>query len=109
MSQKGDAGIADAALAFGPTPTLAARGAYLKQYGAAAFEEERIKWRASAYNLKPGTRPELYGEQTKSKNPWADPINKAEIVRLLSTLSTATCSQMAKSQGKQISGAPLRR
>jgi hypothetical protein len=87
---KGEQGIADADRAFGKGPdgkgpTLATRAAYLKEYGSVAFEDEMKKWNASKFNLKPGTRPEAYGDgaddatrrdATRKTNPWSEAFEK---------------------------------
>jgi hypothetical protein len=70
----------DAEAAFGRAPTLAARGAYLRDHGEHAYNEEMKRWGASPINLKPGTGPANGDDQpTKKngtadhrKNPWAD-------------------------------------
>ena len=98
--------VDDAAAAFGSSPTLKARGDYLKKYGAPAYAEECAKWKSDPRTLAPGIRPENYGEEDKSTNPWATG-DQENILSCIRSLPTRVCAELAKAANKKIDGTPL--
>jgi len=113
-----------AGLAFGPLPTMQARGLYLQAHGLEDYKKTMAAWGASALNLVPGHDPLKKADEReiipkkgdapvkRNDNPWSDAYSgKDAEARRLSILrnSTVRAASLAKSEGKMIDGRPLRK
>jgi hypothetical protein len=104
---------------FGASPTLAARGEFVKLYGEGALAEQAKAWGCD-YSLRPGVKPGTATDEKKnagphggSTNPWSSTFagsDEARAEKMSAIIRTGTrfAVEMAKACGTTI-GRPLPR
>jgi hypothetical protein len=123
--------------AFGSSPSLAAQGVIVRDYGEDAARAEAERWNTTLGSLKPGNAPGELDKKTleaavqkvradeesaPSRNPYhsafplqgkTDEERQAyrykKISELISALGTAKASSIARAAGKTVTGVNLRK
>ena len=104
--------------AFGPHPSLTARGEVVRKLGEAKAAEVAAQFGTTLASIKPGTVPEhIKIDSANSTNPFLklrdasgkiDPVAAAKVDKLIKALGTRKAEAIARSVNRTITGLPLK-